>query len=82
MPGSESWSVNGYYPDNQERTPGGGMVILIQPEKPPAAPGYYWLQSPSGTDDDSFYLILRVYVPDPTVSTTQTWAPPKIVFVP
>jgi len=61
------------------------MTILIQCEKPDELPkGTYWLQSPKpGTKDDpngAFYLILRVYVPDPPVSVTQTWVPPRIVL--
>ena len=58
----------------------GGMTILIQNGDPGALPpGTYWLQSPA---TDTFYLILRVYVPDPQVSVTQTWAPPEIVRLP
>jgi hypothetical protein len=76
--GSLNYSINGYYPDYQKRDANGAMTIWIQPN-PLTAPadGSYWLQSPSG--NDTFYLILRVYVPDPTVSATQTYAPPQIV---
>jgi hypothetical protein len=85
VPGSQNYTINGYYPQYQQRDAEGGMTILIQ-SNPPAAgtlpAGSYWLQSSSGTDDDTFYLILRVYVPDPTVSVTQTWVPPQIVLLP
>jgi hypothetical protein len=85
VPGSQNYSINGYYPEYQPRDAAGDMTILIQSDPPadgtlPA--GSYWLQSQSGTDDDTFYLILRVYVPDPSVSVTQTWAPPEIVRLP
>jgi hypothetical protein len=54
------------------------MTILIQSDRPDELPeGSYWLQSPGGTD--AFYLLLRVYVPEPPVSVTQTWKPPQIV---
>lgn len=80
VPGSQNYTVNGYYPDYQSRDATGAMTIWIQPDPMPLpAAGSYWLQSPSGTSDDTFYLILRVYVPDPTVSATQTYAPPKII---
>lgn len=80
VPGSQNYTVNGYYPDYQSRDATGAMTIWIQPDPlPMPADGSYWLQSPSGTNDDTFYLILRVYVPDPTVSATQTYAPPQIV---
>ena len=29
-------------------------------------------------EDDNFFLVMRVYVPEPSVSATQTWEPPKI----
>lgn len=85
VPGSQNYSINGYYPEYDSRDPAGGMTVLIRSTRP--APGElpsgsYWLQSPAGTDDDTFYLILRVYVPDPSVSVTQTWSPPAIVLAP
>lgn len=82
VPGSTSYSINSYYPEYQGRDSSGGMTILIQSEQPEELPeGTYWLQSPSGTDtdDDTFFLFLRVYVPDPSVSVTQSWVPPQIV---
>jgi hypothetical protein len=56
------------------------MTVLIQSDDPGELPaGNYWLQSPGGDDTDAFYLILRVYIPDPSVSVTQSWVPPQIV---
>jgi hypothetical protein len=79
VPGSSNYTVNSYYPEYQDRDSSGGMTILIQSDQPDELPkGSYWLQSPGGTDD-AFYLLLRVYVPEPPVSVTQTWAPPQIV---
>jgi hypothetical protein len=78
--GSLNYSVNGYYPGFQKRLPNGSMVIRIQSTDPGTlADGVYWLQSPA---DDSFYLILRVYVPASSVSETQSWPPPAIVHTP
>lgn len=82
VPGSLNYTVNGYDPDYQVRDATGAMTIWIQRDQPPKVAGNYWLQPPSGTDDDTFYLILRIYVPDPTVSATQTWAPPQIIRQP
>ena len=80
IPGSSSYSINSYYPEYQGRDSLGGMTILIQSEQPEELPeGSYWLQSPSGTDDDTFFLFLRVYIPEPSISVTQSWEPPKIV---
>jgi len=80
VPGSSHYTVNSYYPEYQGRDSSGGMTILIQSDLPDELPeGSYWLQSPGKTDDLTFYLILRVYIPDPSVSVTQTWAPPQIV---
>jgi hypothetical protein len=77
---SSHYTINGYYPKYQDRDAAGGMTILIQKDDPgQLPPGTYWLQSPA---TDTFYLILRVYVPDPPVSVTQTWAPPQIVRLP
>lgn len=76
VPGSTHYSVNSNYPEYQIRDASGNMTILIQSEQPDLQQGQYWLQSPSG--DDTFFLILRVYVPAPEVSFTQTWAPPSI----
>jgi hypothetical protein len=77
---SSHYTINGYYPKYQDRDAAGGMTILIQNDDPgQLPPGTYWLQSPA---TDTFYLILRVYVPDPPVSVTQTWAPPQIVRLP
>ena len=45
---------------------GGGVLV----QSPDTAAG-----TGSGSD---FFLILRVYVPGPTVSGAQTWPPPPI----
>ena len=87
VPGSKNYSVNGYYPEFQTKDADGGLTILIQSTDPGELPaGSYWLQSPNnadsssdGSNDNEFFLILRVYVPLPEVSFTQTWEPPKIV---
>ncbi|MBC3908108.1 DUF1254 domain-containing protein [Undibacterium umbellatum] len=76
-PGSSNYSINGYYPEFSTTDAEGGITIVIQSDKPDTLPaGSYWLQSPS---DESFFLILRVYVPGPTVSFTQTYSPPAII---
>lgn len=75
--GSEAYSINSYYPKFRSRDSDGGMTIYLQADKPAhyGSHGVYWLQTPqTGT----FYLILRVYVPGPDVSYTQTWKPPAI----
>jgi hypothetical protein len=78
IPGSDNYVVNSYYPEFQDRDASGGMTILLQSDEPGELPqGSYWLQSPGGTD--IFFLILRVYVPDPSLSVTQSWVPPHIV---
>src|SRR5688572_23700993 len=86
--GSENYSVNGYYPEFQTKDADGGLTIVIQSADPGDLPaGSYWLQSPDSSDsgndnsggDNTFFLILRVYVPLPEVSVTQTWEPPQIV---
>jgi hypothetical protein len=70
--------INSYDPKYSSRQDDGSLTIRLQrhdieePEK-----GVYWLQTPPpwvGT----FYLILRVYVPGPEISYTQTWMPPAI----
>ncbi len=84
---SDNYTINSYAPRFSERTDDGGMVIAISPTKPELQKGWYWLQSPAPPtpppDDDTadtadFFLILRVYVPGPTVSGSQTWPPPPI----
>lgn len=83
MPGSTNYSVNGYYPEFQTRDAEGGLTIVIQSSNPGNLPaGSYWLQAPNKSDDsgdNTFLLILRVYVPLPEISFTQTWEPPKIM---
>lgn len=81
--GSAAYTVNSYYPDYQARAADGSLTIVMQRDQPSSPPpGSYWLQTPPATDASgnpcSFYLILRVYVPGPTVHTTQSWNPPKI----
>lgn len=77
VPGSEAYSVNSYYPEFQSRDSAGGMTIFLQRDEPEnyREDGVYWLQTPT---EGEFYLILRVYVPGPDVSYTQTWEPPPI----
>jgi hypothetical protein len=56
---------------------------VIQSSSPGDLPaGSYWLQAPTKSDsssDNSFFLLLRVYVPLPEISFTQTWEPPQMV---
>ena len=83
LQGSKNYTINSYDPDFHRRTDDGGLRIIINPTDPGTmADGWYWLQSPppgSNTSDGSdFFLILRVYVPGPTVSGSQTWPPPPI----
>jgi hypothetical protein len=72
-----------YYPEFQTKDAEGGLTIVIQSAAPGNLPaGSYWLQAPTksgGSSDNSFFLILRVYVPLPEISFTQTWEPPQIV---
>jgi hypothetical protein len=82
--GSSNYFVNSYYPRFRGRTADGSMTVLIQRDDPGTLPqGSYWLQTPdpSNPDTQTWYLILRVYVPGPEVALTQTWAPPPIVRV-
>lgn len=57
----------------------GGMTIFLQRDNPDnyGSNGVYWLQTPE--DEEEFYLVMRVYVPAPSVSYTKTWEPPLIV---
>ena len=77
LPGSKAYSVNSYYPEFQSRDVNDGMTIYMQSDKPEGygSDGEYWLEVP---EEGSFYLILRVYVPDESVWETQTWNPPVI----
>jgi hypothetical protein len=83
--GSKAYSINSYYLDFSSRDKNGGMTIYIQQAQPDnyKSNGVYWLQPPPKNESDptqqNFYLILRVYVPGPELSYTQTWAPPPIV---
>jgi hypothetical protein len=83
--GSDAYSINSYDPKYAARQANGDMTILLQSDPPESlAEGVYWLQSPApaGGNDSAtgdFTLILRVYVPGPAVSGSQTWGPPKIV---
>lgn len=79
VPNSQAYSINSYYPEFQTRDKStGGMTIFLQLDQPDGygENGVYWLQTPK---DGEFYLVLRVYVPAPEVSYTQTFAPPLIV---
>ena len=73
--GSQNYTINSYDPKFDERTADGAMVIAISPTEPELDTGWYWLQSPA---EGGFFLILRVYVPGPTVSGSQTWPPPPL----
>ena len=74
---SKAYSINSYYPEFKSRDRKGGMTIYMQREKPKnhGSDGVYWLQTPR---EGKFYLILRIYVPGPEISCTQTWHPPDI----
>jgi hypothetical protein len=80
--GSTHYSVNSYDPKYQARKQDGSMTVLIQRDRPTTIEkGVYWLQAPPPSDGgttSAFYLILRVYVPGPEVSVTQTWEPPPL----
>ena len=56
------------------------MTIFLQSDQPEnyGKDGVYWLQTPKEGEEGDFYLILRVYVPGPELSFTQTWLPPPI----
>jgi hypothetical protein len=86
VPGSTHYSINSYDPKYSARQPNGDMTILLQYDEPQSlGDGVYWLQGPDpsaappprGSAD--FTLIMRVYVPGPAISGSQTWVPPKIV---
>ncbi|WP_430412679.1 DUF1254 domain-containing protein [Kordia sp.] len=75
---SSSYTINSYDPQYQSRDDNGGMTIYLQRDQPSknGENGVFWLQSPESGD---FYLILRVYVPGPTIWNTQTYVPPALV---
>lgn len=77
VPDSQAYSINSYYPEYHSRDSAGGLTIFLQRDKPEnyRKDGVYWLQTP---EEGEFYLIMRVYVPGPEVSYTQTWRPPLI----
>lgn len=86
VPGSTHYSVNSYNPKYSARQPNGDMTILLQFDDPqPLADGVYWLQGPNPSTpvppdaSSDFMLMLRVYVPGPAVSGSQTWAPAKVI---
>ena len=80
LEGSSHYTINSYDPKFAERTADGGMVIAISPTEQELPKGWYWLQSPpqGGGSGSDFFLILRVYVPGPTVSGSQAWPPPPL----
>ena len=54
VPGSENYSVNGYYPEFQVKDAEGGLTIVIQSTDPGNLPaGSYWLQPPEKSDSSS-----------------------------
>lgn len=75
--GSTAYTINSYYHEYQSRDSAGGMTIFIQRDKPEnyGSDGVYWLETPR---KGNFYLIMRIYVPGPEISYTQTWEPPPI----
>lgn len=81
--GSDHYTVNSYAPKYSQRSAAGGMKIYISSTDPGIEadePGSYWLQSPSPSDNGGeFYMVLRVYIPAPSVAATQTWVPPSVV---
>lgn len=79
VPDSQAYTINSYYPQYQSRDSAGGLTIFLQTDKPEnyRKDGVYWLQTP---EEGEFYLIMRVYVPGPEVSYTQTWQPPLITI--
>ncbi|HEY0381823.1 MAG TPA: DUF1254 domain-containing protein [Candidatus Elarobacter sp.] len=87
VPGSSHYSVNSYDPKYAARQPNGDMTILLQYDEPQSlGDGVYWLQGPnpatvppSDGSTAEFTLMMRVYVPGPAISGSQTWSPPKIV---
>lgn len=82
LEGSNNYTINSYDPDFSKRMKDGGLRIVIKATDPgQMEDGWYWLQSPKDSNPDGgsdFFLILRVYVPGPTVSGSQTWPPPPI----
>ncbi len=78
---SENYTINSNEHQYRKLNDDKGMEILIQQDDPGKLPnGTYWLQSPAASDsNDGFYMILRVYIPAPSVATTQTWIPPSVV---
>jgi hypothetical protein len=79
---SDHFSINSYYPEYQELGASGTLRILIQASEPAPQKGVYWLQTPDPAQSPEFYLILRIYIPGPEVSITQTWKPPLIISQP
>jgi len=82
--GSEHYTINSWAPRYSARDEENGMTILLQSSRPEGMEaGSYWLQSPSAEEGDGgrFYMVLRVYVPAPSVATTQTWQPPEVAKV-
>ncbi|MEP0266028.1 DUF1254 domain-containing protein [Dokdonia sp.] len=83
IPNSVAYTINSNATEYQSRNNEGGMTILLQQEEPiDNSDGTYWLQTPTADEDnnydDSFFMILRVYIPAPSVATTQTWVPPSV----
>ncbi len=81
---TDHYTINSWAPRYSGRDEADGMTILLQSSRPEEMePGTYWLQSPSPEEGDAgrFFMTLRVYVPAPTVATTQTWQPPKVAKI-
>jgi len=83
VPDSVAYTVNSNALQYRVRNSEGGMTILIQQDEPTDMPeGTYWLQSPTANEsndyNDGFFMILRDYMPTPSVASTQTWIPPSV----
>lgn len=67
----------GTYPEDLMRfDPDGSLTIYVQHESPGVDRESNWLPAPDG----AFYLIMRTYLPGPSV-LSQTWQPPPVVAV-
>ncbi|MFT5891893.1 MAG: hypothetical protein ACI9Y7_002000 [Dokdonia sp.] len=84
IPNSVAYTINSNATEYQSRNSQGGMTIFLQQDEPSDnSEGTYWLQTPTADEDnnydDSFFMVLRVYIPAPSVATTQAWVPPSVI---
>ena len=85
VPNSTHYTVNSHDPSAYPPADDGSLTILIQRQDPQITQkGIYWLQTPDAADTTGgeFLLILRIYVPGPEVSGSQTWVPPAVTARP